>query len=120
MERARARTDRVASGLASRFIAISFRQTTRPSCLPMRHFPGLLQTAMGTVFPTYLAHLFGKKPRHPLTLELACVKVANGRSAPLRARLRVGMPVYAQPSSQDLTVPPGQAVSACLDPTFDL
>src|SRR4051794_24566680 len=37
-------------------------------------FPGLLETAMGAVFPTYLAHLFGKKPRHPLLLELACVK----------------------------------------------
>jgi hypothetical protein len=83
-------------------------------------FPGLIQTAMGTAFPTYLAHLFGKKPRHPLFFELACVTVSNARTTPLRARLRVDMPVYAQPSSQDFTVPAGKTLSGCLDPTFDL
>jgi hypothetical protein len=83
-------------------------------------FPGLLQTAQETAFPTYLAHLFGQKPNHPLTLELTCLKVVNGRATPLRARLRVDMPVYARPASQDFTVPPGQTISACLDPIFDL
>jgi hypothetical protein len=83
-------------------------------------FPGLLQTAQETAFPTYLAHLFGQKPNHPLTLELACLKVVNARATPLRARFRVDMPVYARPASQDFTVPPGQSVSACLDPIFDL
>jgi hypothetical protein len=83
-------------------------------------FPGLIQTSMGTTFPTYLAHLFGKKPKHPLLLELACVKVVNGRTTPLRGRFKVDMPVYAQPSTQDFTVMPGQTISGCLDPTFDL
>jgi hypothetical protein len=83
-------------------------------------FPGLIHTPMGTVFPTYLAHLFGKRIAHPLTLETACVSVTNIRPSVLRARLRVDMPVYARPSTQDFTVPAGHAVTVCLNPTFDL
>jgi hypothetical protein len=83
-------------------------------------FPGLIQTPMGTVFPTYLAHLFGKRVVHPLTLETACVSVTNRRPTPLRARLRVDLAVYARPSTQDFTVPVGHTASVCLNPTFDL
>jgi hypothetical protein len=83
-------------------------------------FPGLITTSMGSTLPTYLVHLFGKQPRHPLDLHTACATVINPGSQPLRARLRVDLPVYAQPSTVDLAVAPGRTATTCLDPTFDL
>src|SRR5690348_2931123 len=83
-------------------------------------FPGLVETSTGATFPTYLAHLFGKHPQHALPLETVCLALKNDRAGPLRARLRVELPVFGQPASQDLTVAAGQATTACLDPAFDL
>src|SRR5579862_7041135 len=70
-------------------------------------FPGLLATSLGPTFPTYLAHLFGKHAQHPLTHETVCAAVRNPRPTPLRARLQVGVPAFADPATQDLTVGAG-------------
>jgi hypothetical protein len=83
-------------------------------------FPGLIGTAMGSTLPSYLAHLFGKQPRHPLDLHTACAAVTNPGAQAVRARLRVDLPVYAQPATADVTALPGRTTVACLDPTFDL
>lgn len=82
-------------------------------------FPGLIQTPMGMTFPTYLAHLFGKHPDHPLSFDAVCATLINRSAATIRARLEISFPLYGAPSQQDLAVAPGGSDKVCLNPTFD-
>ena len=83
-------------------------------------FPALITDAKGSTFPTYLAHLLGRKVGHPFPTDFACVTVSNGGQASATVHLEVDFAVYATPKSQDVTVSARSSKQTCLTPTFDI
>lgn len=83
-------------------------------------FPALIADAGGSTFPTYLAHLLGRKIDHPFPTDFACATVSNGGPAPATVHLEVDFAVYASPKSQDVTIAGASSQRVCLTPTFDI
>lgn len=83
-------------------------------------FPALVADANGSTFPTYLAHLLGRKIVHPFPTDFACVSVSNTGKDPATIHLEVDFAIYATPKSQDLTVAPTSSKQTCFTPTFDI
>lgn len=82
--------------------------------------PALITDDRGSTFPTYLAHLLGRKIDHPFPTDLACATVMNGGSGSATVHLTVDFAVYASPKKQDVTVAAKGSTRVCLTPTFDL
>jgi hypothetical protein len=83
-------------------------------------FPALVTDASGSTFPTYLAHLLGRKVVHPFPTDFACVTVSNSGQAPATIHLEVDFAVYATPKSQDVTIGARSSKQTCFTPTFDI
>jgi hypothetical protein len=83
-------------------------------------FPALVTDADGSTFPTYLAHLLGRKVAHPFPTDFACVTVSNSGKDPATIHLEVDFAVYATPKSQDVTIAARSSRQTCLTPTFDI
>ena len=83
-------------------------------------FPALITDTSGSTFPTYLAHLLGRRVDHPFPTDFACATVSNGGNAPATIHLEVDFAVYATPKSQDLTVGARSSKQTCFTPTFDI
>ena len=83
-------------------------------------FPALITDDRGSTFPTYLAHLLGRKIDHPFPTDLACATVMNSGSGSATVHLTVDFAVYASPKKQDVTVTAKGSARVCLTPTFDL
>ena len=83
-------------------------------------FPALITDANGSTFPSYLAHLLGRKVDHPFPTDFACATVSNGGSAPTTVHLEVDFAVYATPKSQDVTIGARSSKQTCFTPTFDI
>jgi hypothetical protein len=83
-------------------------------------FPALIADATRSTFPTYLAHLLGRKIEHPFPTDFACATVSNGGNNPVTVHLEVDFAAYATAKSQDVTVGAGSSQRTCLTPTFDI
>lgn len=83
-------------------------------------FPALITDASGSTFPTYLAHLLGRKVDHPFPTDFACVTVSNTGNEPATVHLEVDFAIYASPKSQDVTVDATSSQQICLTPSFDI
>jgi hypothetical protein len=83
-------------------------------------FPGLIpDSARGLTFPTYVAHLFGRRPMHKLPTDLVCAELTNP-GATVDVALEVRFPVYAQDATQNVTVPAHATIRVCANPVLDL
>jgi len=83
-------------------------------------FPALITDGKGSTFPTYLAHLLGRKVSHPFPTDFACVTVSNSGQASATVHLEVDFAVYATPKSQDVTVSARSSKQTCFTPSFDI
>ena len=83
-------------------------------------FPALVTDASGSTFPTYLAHLLGRRIAHPFPTDFACVTVSNGGQDPVTVHLEVDFAIYATPKSQDVTIGAASSQQTCFTPTFDI
>jgi hypothetical protein len=82
-------------------------------------FPALIpDAARGLVFPTYIAHLLGKKITHPFPTDLVCADMINSGPA-ASVTMMVNFAVYAQDATQNVTVPANGQSHVCLVPAFD-
>ena len=83
-------------------------------------FPALVTDASGSTFPTYLAHLLGRKVDHPFPTDFACATVSNGGKDPASIHLEVDFAIYATAKSQDVTIGARSSGQTCFTPTFDI
>jgi hypothetical protein len=83
-------------------------------------FPALITDTSGSTFPTYLAHLLGRKIDHPFPTDFACVTVSNSGGDPVTVHLEVDFAVYATPKSEEVTIAARSSGQACFTPTFDI
>jgi hypothetical protein len=83
-------------------------------------FPALVTDANGSTFPTYLAHLLGRKVVHPFPTDFACVTLSNTGQDPATIHLEVDFAIYATPKSQDVTIGATSSQQTCFTPTFDI
>jgi hypothetical protein len=82
-------------------------------------FPALItDRARGPVFPTYMAHLLGRKIQSPFPTDLVCADITNA-GPPVAVTVVATFSVYGQDATQDLTVGAG-VTRACVTPVFDL
>src|SRR5690606_3939808 len=59
---------------------------------------GLSPTGTESVFPTYIAHLFGTPESHPIEMRTTCVEIESTRADSVALDLEVRFPGYATPS----------------------
>jgi hypothetical protein len=83
-------------------------------------FPALIKDANGSTFPTYLAHLLGRRIAHPFPTDFACVTVSNTGRDPATIHLEVDFALYATAKSQDVTIGARSSKQTCLTPTFNI
>ena len=83
-------------------------------------FPALVTDASGATFPTYLAHLLGRKIAHPFPTDFACVTVSNSGRDAATIHLEVDFAIYGTAKSQDVTIGATSSKQTCLTPTFDI
>lgn len=86
-------------------------------------FPGVWERRNGERWlPTYLLHLYGstRPVDGPFRLDVACATLRNTGASAQGVTLRVSLPGYGAERTSAVTVSPGQSVTQCLNPAWDL